>query len=100
VESAGGVTNLIKYWYLLEKNPNLVKEPIVLMHIFRQVSEDDYGSHLALWDFVWGKMEDALGEGRIQAKRYTYGSGEGLDRAIEDFKEHLRRGPALVAAVG
>jgi hypothetical protein len=45
-------------------------------------------------------MEDALGEGRIQAKRYTYGSGEGLDRAIEDFKEHLRRGPALVAAVG
>jgi hypothetical protein len=50
VESAGGVTNLAKHWYLLEMNPSPVKQPIILMHIFRRVSEDDHGSHLALWD--------------------------------------------------
>ncbi|GAH77829.1 unnamed protein product, partial [marine sediment metagenome] len=75
LESAGGVTNLVKYWYCLEDKDislkKIISKPIILFHIFRQVSENDYLSHLLLWDFLWGKMKSSLAS-KIIAKRYTY----------------------------
>lgn len=91
VESAGGITNLVKYWYSLESLPGIVKQPIVLLHVFRQGSEDDYGSHLALWDFVWGEMRRALGDDRIQATRYAYGDLADLRPVTDEFEKHLQR---------
>jgi hypothetical protein len=91
VESAGGLTNLVKYWYCLEDLPGSVKMPIALLHIFRQASAADYGSHLALWDFVSGKMTSVLGNERIRATCYTYRDLAELEPAIDEFENHLKR---------
>src|SRR5258708_2325863 len=44
VESAGGATNLVKYWYCLANG--IIDKPIYLLHIFAQASDEDYLSHL------------------------------------------------------
>jgi len=95
VESAGGVTNLVKYWYCLA-DKTLSKQilmPIILIHLFRQTSPNDYKSHLNLWNFMWGEMQKAL-VNRIQAFPFVYcelPSGElsGLEKAIKEFKKSL-----------
>ena len=89
-ESAGGVTNLAKYWYYLADrtlSKGIVK-PIILLHLFRQVSASDYGSHLALWDFLWNEMRKTVGD-RIQAARYTYRDLSDLEPAIRDFERSI-----------
>jgi hypothetical protein len=89
-ESAGGVTNLVKYWYYLEDrtlSKGMVK-PIILLHLYRQVSASDYGSHLALWDFLWNKMRKTVGN-RIQAVRYTYRDLSDLEPAIRHFEKSI-----------
>lgn len=87
VESAGGVNNLVKYWYPLETQ--LIKKPVVLLHVFRQTSEGDYASHLALWDFLLSQMKKAIGD-RIEAIRYTYRNLTELEGAVTEFEKHLR----------
>ena len=89
VESAGGITNLVKFWYCIKKRPNIVKKPIILMHIFRQSSSADYGSHLALWDFMWGQMKDTIGDS-IKASRYTYRDSKDLKSIADKFEKHLK----------
>jgi len=89
-ESAGRVTNLAKYWYCLT-NANLFKQvlkPVILIHIFRQVSENDYASHLALWDFLWHEMEKNVSD-HIRAFRYTYRDLSDLKPAIRAFESSL-----------
>lgn len=93
VESAGGITNLVKYWYYLENRPSTVSKPIVLLHIFRQNSEADYGSHLALWDFMWDQMRRALGDDEIKATRYTYRDLEDLEFVAKEFEGYLKDFP-------
>jgi len=90
VESAGGVTNLVKYWHCLENRASDIEKPVVLFHVFRQVSRNDYGSHLVLWDFLWNKMSNALGDTRIKAARYTYRDLQGLEPVINEFEKHLK----------
>lgn len=90
VESAGGVTNLVKYWYCLTHDTlsKHVPKPVILLHIFRQGSASDYASHLALWDFLWHEMQKTIGD-RIRAARYTYRDLSDLDPAIRDFENSL-----------
>lgn len=91
VESAGGVTNLVKYWYCLEgleQQPDIIEKPVILFHIFRQSSEADYGSHLALWDFLWSKMNEALGN-RMNAARYVYNDLNDIEAAVREFERYL-----------
>lgn len=92
VESAGGITNLVKYWYCLEKN--LIKKPVILFHLFQQSSKADYGSHLSLWEFLWEKMEIALGD-RMKAHCYTYNifevESEKLKKAAKEFENYLKQ---------
>lgn len=97
VESAGGVTNLVKYWYSLEKQ--YISKPVVLFHIFRQSSKADYASHLKLWDFLWSKMKVAL-HGRMEATRYTYRDLEDkdLELAVNEFKKYLASADIVEAA--
>lgn len=87
VESAGGMTNLVKYWYCLEKQ--LIKKPVILLHVFQQSSKADYASHLSLWHFLWNKMKKALG-GRMIATCYTYSALEDIVVAVNEFEKHLR----------
>ena len=91
VESAGGVTNLVKYWECLEKRSSDIGKPLILFHVFRQTSRSDYGSHLELWDFIWGKMRIALGDKRIKATRHTYRDLSELEPVLSAFEEYLRQ---------
>lgn len=88
VESAGGVTNLVKYWYCLE-NRHITK-PIYLLHIFAQASENDYIRHLHLWDSLYEKMSNALGNMFI-AKRYTYRSSTELEDVVGAYELILKK---------
>ncbi len=90
-ESAGGITNLVKYWYCIENRPDVVNKPIILFHLYRQSSESDYGTHLILWDLMWSKMRNALGDAKIKATRHTYHVLEDLESVIKDFEECLKR---------
>ncbi|MFC1861469.1 hypothetical protein ACFLYL_04290 [Chloroflexota bacterium] len=89
-ESAGGVTNLVKYWYCLtdENLSKQIEKPIVLLHIFRQVSPRDYHSPLKLWDFLWDEMQKSVGN-RMIARRYTYRDISDLKSAIIEFESFL-----------
>lgn len=86
-ESAGGVTNLAKYWYCIENN--LIKKPVILLHLFRKASKDDYESHLALWDFLWKEMSNALGD-KIKAICYTYHEINDLEPALKKFEDLIK----------
>lgn len=87
VESAGGVTNLAKYWYCIENQ--LIYKPVILLHIFRQISESDYASHLVLWDLLWKQMSMVLGN-KIEATRYTYRDSSQLENVVIEFEKHLK----------
>lgn len=59
VESAGGVTNLGKFWYLLEEG--LIKPPLTILHVYSQVSENDWEAHFRIWDLLAREMRNAFG---------------------------------------
>ena len=86
VESAGGVTNLVKYWYGLDSGE--ITRPVTLLHIFAQVSADDYASHL-LWDYLVERMQSSLGDS-FAATRYTYRSLDELDHIGSKFELLLK----------
>lgn len=90
VESAGGNTNLVKYWWCIKKRSNIVKKPILLMHIFQQSSPNDFGAHLVLWDFMYRQMKKAL-KGRIEAFRYTYSNLKELKYIAGEFEKYLKK---------
>ncbi|MBO0789539.1 MAG: hypothetical protein J2P36_01125 [Ktedonobacteraceae bacterium] len=60
VESGGGVTNLVKYWYCLKEHK--INKPIKLLHIYGISTEGDFSSYLDLWNFLSSKMKDSLGD--------------------------------------
>ena len=92
-ESAGGVTNLVKYWYCLSENapPTHISLPIILIHVFQQTSKNDYDSHLKLWDFLWEKMQKEIDSNRIQAYKFPYHiqNPSEFKRAIDKFEMSL-----------
>lgn len=89
VESGGGVTNLAKYWYAIENKLQSIEKPIILMHIYKQSSKSDYGSHLTLWNFLWEHMRKSLGN-RINANCYTYYDLRELELIIKEFEKYLK----------
>ena len=88
VETAGGVTNLVKYWYCLQRQNQIISKPIskpiVLLHIFKTSSPNDYGSHLLLWDYLWPRMANDLGD-RMQARKFKVGWVNELPDALNYF---------------
>ena len=87
-ETAGGVTNLAKYWYCIDQG--IIKKPIVLFHVYQVApTKSDYASHLALWDFLWLRMRNALLKGAMTAKCYAYSNQDQLKKALEEFEECL-----------
>ncbi len=75
-ESAGGLTNLVKYWPLLARSPQ--PKQFVLAHVFRIASANDYIAHRRLWDFLVERMRDDLEEHGVpwgvgwEARAFTY----------------------------
>ena len=60
VESAGGVTNLGKFWYLLEQG--MIESPLTVLHVFSQVSDNDWEAHFRIWDVLAREMRRAFGD--------------------------------------
>ena len=86
-ESGGGLTNLVKYWAHAE----LEDKPLLLLHVFRQASRNDYIAHLRLWDFVWEKMRNDLWHHEstpLLARMFAYQAGEtgSLEEAVAAFR--------------
>lgn len=58
VESAGGVGNLVKYWPWLRERTDAT--PLVIAHVFRLTSDNDYSAHRRLWLFLIERMREDL----------------------------------------
>jgi hypothetical protein len=100
VESAGGVTNLAKYWPMLQSG--LRDKRFVLLHLFRLTSGGDYLAHREMWTFLRDRMRADLGDRCAlewdrgwTAEMLTYGPGtdvDGLARAAVRIREALGGG--------
>ncbi|MDT8386768.1 MAG: hypothetical protein RQ736_04600 [Thiogranum sp.] len=88
VESSGGITNLAKYWECLDTGR--LTKPVKLLHVYRQVSANDYKSHMEVWKFLCNKMHAAIPD-KFEGKIATYEAGniDSIDSACEIFKEWL-----------
>ena len=81
-ESAGGITNLVKYWPLL-RSGTLAKR-LVILHVYMLGSSADYIAHRKLWSFLVDRMAEDLavnGIGRPEkwdAQLITYHKGGSL----------------------
>ena len=97
VESAGGLTNLVKYWPFARRT----RVPAFLLHVFGQSSEFDYIAHLRLWDFTWQQMQRELARdprGHLLARRYTFRKRDliSLNPAVAAFETCLSEPPDRV----
>ena len=78
-ESAGGVTNLVKYWPLLRSGTLATR--LLIMHVYMLTSHADYIAHRKLWSFLVERMaEDLAASGcdrpaRWDAHLITYRTG-------------------------
>lgn len=86
VESAGGVTNLTKYWALIENG--IISKPVILFHAFALGTANDYRSHLDLWDFLAEKMRAALGN-TFEARRFAYLNSDEYAAMVKEFRLRL-----------
>ena len=82
-ESAGGVTNLVKYWPLLRSGA--LAKRLVILHVYMVSSNADYIAHRRLWSFLVDRItEDLAANGigrpeRWDAQLITYHKGGSLD---------------------
>jgi hypothetical protein len=100
VESAGGVTNLAKYWPML--GSGLRDKRFVLLHLFRLTSGGDYLAHREMWTFLRDRMREDLADRcglewdrGWTAEMLTYGPGadvDGLTSAAVRIREALGGG--------
>ncbi len=88
VESAGGVTNLAKYWYMLDNLWDEIGKPIRLFHIFKANSPNDYMSHLVTWDHLAMHMIEST-RGRFVPTRHVYRSADELESIVDLFKSEI-----------
>jgi hypothetical protein len=81
-ESAGGITNLVKYWPLLRSGT--LPKRLVILHLYMLGSSADYIAHRKLWSFLVDRMtEDLAANGfgrpeRWDAQLITYDKGGSL----------------------
>jgi hypothetical protein len=94
IESAGGVTNLVKYWPLLAAGRPAKR--FVMVHLFRVTSANDYASHHRLWEYLVDRMREDLA-GRCQlrwpedweARMFRYARIEDIDQVADFVRKAL-----------
>lgn len=89
VESAGGVTNLVKYWAILERNTDA--KPLRLIHIFKISTPDDYIAHRKLWQFLEDKMCSSLSSISRSWRAYLFTDKE-EQAALSQFDRLISNG--------
>jgi len=86
IESAGDITNLVKFWYCIEQELIKNPKPIILFHFYKQNSPNDYKSRLELWNFLYNKkISKELKEDKFKA--YCYTDFEKMKKDLERILE-------------
>jgi hypothetical protein len=91
VESGGGLSHLIQYWPLAKQRTT---PPILLLHVYRGSSKNDYRSATKLWDFTWERVRPLIWAEpgpRFFARKYEYTTvdGTGLKEAAAAYRRCL-----------
>ena len=91
VESGGGLSHLLQYWPLTVQRTS---PPILLLHVYRGSSKNDYRSATKLWDFTWERIRPLLwaeSEPRFFARKYEYTATDdtGLKEAATAYRRCL-----------
>ena len=89
VESAGGSTNLAKYWHLIVAGHSV--QPVFLIHVFRTGSPRDWMFHMDVWHTLVARMHAELSE-RFHAELFTYDKRIGVTEAapaVVRFREFV-----------
>jgi hypothetical protein len=67
IDTAGGVTNLMKYFYILD-NPDkfkssqiVISKPTRMLHIFVRKNANDYKAHEILWEYLYKSYNSKAG---------------------------------------
>jgi hypothetical protein len=100
-ESAGGVTNLVKYWPLL-RSGTLAKR--LVLHVYMLGSDADYIAHRKLWSFLVDRMTEDLaanGVGRRErwdAQLITYRKGGSLDKVTAFLRKMVMESSGPLAS--
>lgn len=89
-ESGGGLTNLVKYWPLLQaRHP----KRFVLVHVFQIGTPADYIAHRRLWEYVAARMREDLSArcgvswpNDWEATLHTYSKDSGIEPIVERIK--------------
>jgi hypothetical protein len=95
-ESAGGVTNLVKYWPLLRSRAS--EKRLVLIHLFMLGSEGDYVAHRKLWSYLVDRMAIDLNAAGIcrpddwDAHLFTYRKGDPPDEVTAFLRMTVEAG--------
>jgi hypothetical protein len=94
VETAGGLTNLMKYMYCLKHGD--IDGPIFLLHLYSQNSSGDHKAHVTMWKFFRTLIRAELKD-RFDARlfRFDYGApgtGDELGRARREFEFLIENG--------
>lgn len=93
VESAGGITNVVKYWPLL--GAGVPRKRFVLIHLFRITTPGDYQAHRRLWEYVVERMREDLQRRGVrwpehwEAHMQSYGQVEDVDAVVPLIREAL-----------
>lgn len=108
VDTAGGVTNLVKYFFMLESPKEFdfgkieQEKDTRLLHIFVCKSENDYLAHRKLWEYLYNNMKLKLKDMHFEAEIILWNEKKGQDPEVESrfcelveeamIKEHERSG--------
>jgi hypothetical protein len=65
----GGVTNLVKYRYCIDKN--LIQKPVALLQLYRMNTQKDYATHVELWKHLNDGIFEDLKD-KFSAHIFTY----------------------------
>lgn len=91
VESAGGLTNLVKYLYLF--HITRLDRPVTLIHLYSKDSPRDHAAHVEMWPFFVHLMRESVGlKFTAHLFRYNFqtpGVRDELPRACELFRSLL-----------
>ena len=75
----------------------MIDNPLVLLHLYHQKSENDYDFHLRLWRFIWKRIETSVNKIKstskdftMLAKLYPCFKNSGIDDALDDFESLLK----------
>jgi hypothetical protein len=94
-ESAGGLTNLVKYWPLLAVGQ--FHKRFTLAHVFRLETANDYIAHRRLWRFTVERMREDLKRRGLEwtnhweARPFTYPAKEIDATELASFIEAVLR---------